>query len=451
MAFSPVSPQRAKVYSCGPTVYRYAHIGNLRTYLLSDILVRLLRHMGYEVFHVKNITDVGHMRQELLERGDDKVIAAARAEGKSPKEIAGFFTDAYLFDEGRMNFFPAERYPRASENIQESIDLIGALVEKGYTYERDGIIYFDTEKYEEYGSLSGNIPGELLEGYRMGEDTRKNHPADFILWRRADPGREMKWDSPWGEGFPGWHIECSAMALRYLGHEFDFHLGGSDLLFPHHENEIAQARCGAGAPFARYWLHGGHLLVDGHKMSKSAGNEYTLDDLQEFGFTPMDFRYLCLEAHYRTVLNYTLEAQEGAKRGLARLRNLVSDLACEVDENRELKGKGETLDGEFLAACFRDLNMPKALSILWKALRSPLEKGIKASLVRRWESVLGLKLLETVEEEGKVYPEVEELAEKRLAARKRKDFDEADRLRRELLKLGYEILDRADGYRIRKK
>lgn len=332
--FVPLAPPVVKIYTCGPTVYRFAHIGNLRTYLLSDILVRVLGYQGFSVVHVKNITDVGHMRQELLERGEDKVIAAARAEGKTPRDIADFFTEAYFRDEGRMNFISADTYPRATEHIPETIDLIQSLVDGGYTYEREGIIYFDVEKFSGYGSLSGNRLEELREGHRMSGDSLKKHPADFILWRRAEERREMKWKSPWGEGYPGWHIECSAMSMKYLGKAFDFHLGGIDLVFPHHENEIAQARCGEGAPFAKYWLHGGHLLVEGQKMSKSAGNEYTLDGLKELGFTAMDFRYLCLEAHYRTVMNFTLDAQEGAKRGHVRLRHYARDLANE-DEDRK--------------------------------------------------------------------------------------------------------------------
>ncbi|MDH3258934.1 MAG: class I tRNA ligase family protein, partial [Deltaproteobacteria bacterium] len=257
--FIPLDPKGVKIYTCGPTVYRYAHIGNLRTYLMSDILVRVLRHLSHDVYHVKNITDVGHMRQEMLERGEDKVIAAARAARKSPEEIARFFTEAFLRDEERLNLIPADLYPRASEHIPEMIDLVSMLVDKGFTYEMGGTIYFDIGKYAEYGRLSGNLPGELREGHRIESDHHKRHPEDFSLWKIAEPGRELKWDSPWGEGFPGWHIECAAMAIKYLGNEFDFHLGGIDLVFPHHENEIAQARCAIGGDFARYWLHGGHL------------------------------------------------------------------------------------------------------------------------------------------------------------------------------------------------
>jgi cysteinyl-tRNA synthetase len=452
--FRPLDPSRVKVYTCGPTVYRFAHIGNLRTYLMSDILVRVLGYLSYDVYHVKNITDVGHMRQEMLEREEDKVIAAARAAKKTPEEIATFFTEAFLRDEKRMNLVPADLYPRASDHIPEMIDLVQKLFDKGFTYEREGIIYFDIGKFDEYGMLSRNIPEKLHEGHRGHVDHHKKHPEDFTLWKRAEPGRELKWESPWGEGFPGWHIECSAMALKYLGEEFDFHLGGIDLVFPHHENEIAQARCATGGNFARYWIHGGHLLVDGKKMSKSARNEYTLDDLEKHNISPIDFRYLCLNAHYGTVMNYTIQAQEGSRKALLRLRNLARSLYEEHGKCEQPGRKAQDFEEEFQRAIRSDLNLPKALATVWKMIRSDLDGGEKVYLLRRWDSVLGLNLFEieeTVEEavdDGLL--KAREIAEKRELARKIRDYQSADKMRTEIESMGFRVIDLKDGYRLEK-
>ena len=449
--FIPLTPPVVKIYSCGPTVYRFAHIGNLRTYLLSDTLVRVLRSQGFRVIHVKNITDVGHMRQEFLERGEDKVIAAARAEGKTPRDIADFFSEAYFRDEGRMNFIPADTYPRATDHIPETIDLIQSLVNNGYTYEREGTIYFDVKKFSDYGALSGNRLGELREGHRMAGDSKKKHPSDFILWRKAEERREMKWNSPWGKGYPGWHIECSAMSMKYLGESFDFHIGGIDLVFPHHENEIAQARCGEGAAFAKYWIHGGHLLVEGQKMSKSAGNEHTLDGLKNLGFTAIDFRYRCLYAQYRTMITSTHVAQEGAKRGHARLKHFALDRGDAYDPERALYRAGKELDSEFKRAVLTDLNMPRALATVWKALRTNIDRPTKATLLKKWDLVLGLDLFEEKRKKGSEYLIVEELAKKRQDARKAGRYREADLLREEIEKLGYQVTDTSFDFRLRKK
>ena len=308
------------MYSCGPTVYRYAHIGNLRTYLMADWLRRTLEALGYEVTHVKNITDVGHMRQEHLERGEDKVIAAALAEGKTPQQIAQFYTEAFLRDERRLNVLPAHHYPRASEHVPDMVALVERLLAAGYAYESQGNVYFDVSRFPDYGKLSGQVAHALEEGVRVEPDPLKRDQRDFTLWKAAEPGRLLKWPSPWGEGFPGWHIECSAMSIRYLGPRLDIHTGGVDNIFPHHEDEIAQSEAAYGAPFVRYWVHGQHLLVDGLKMAKSTGNVYTLDDLLRRGFEPLAFRYLCATVHYRTRMNFTWDSLRAAQRGLLRLR-----------------------------------------------------------------------------------------------------------------------------------
>ncbi|HQT96579.1 MAG TPA: cysteine--tRNA ligase, partial [Thermodesulfobacteriota bacterium] len=297
--FAPADPERVRIYTCGPTVYRYAHIGNLRTYLLTDLLVRILRFLGYGTFAVQNITDMGHMHQERLEEGEDKVIAAARAAGRSAREIAAFFTEAFFRDCRRMAFLPADAYPRASEHVPEMISLVRALEERGAVYEEGGYLYFDVSKVPGYGVLSGTALGEGIPAERAvpGGHRHKRRPEDFVLWMPAEPGREFQWDSPWGRGWPGWHSECAAMAIRHLGPEFDLHVGGIDLRFPHHENSRALATTATGKRFAAHWLHAAHLLVDGKKMSKSAGNEYTLDDLDAGptgrggGFSAAEFRY----------------------------------------------------------------------------------------------------------------------------------------------------------------
>ncbi|MEE8158380.1 MAG: cysteine--tRNA ligase, partial [Dehalococcoidia bacterium] len=300
-----LEPGVARMYTCGPTVYRYAHIGNLRSYLMADWIRRALMNQGVKVIHVKNITDVGHMRQEQLERGGDKVILAALAEGKTPQEIADFYTEAFHQDEAKLNILLADHFPRATGHITEMLEVIQRLMDNGSAYGAGGNIYFDVANYAPYGQLSGNLGEELLEGVRVEVDPLKRDPRDFTLWKGAEAGRDVKWDSPWGQGFPGWHIECSAMSTRYLGEEQDIHTGGVDNIFPHHEGEIAQSEAAFGKRYVRYWVHGQHLLADGVKMSKSAGNEFTLADLEGRGFDPLSFRYLCLTVKYRNRLNFT--------------------------------------------------------------------------------------------------------------------------------------------------
>src|SRR3990172_9064703 len=318
--FVPVERGRVTIYTCGPTVYRYAHIGNLRSYLMADWLRRLLEARGYSVRHVKNITDVGHMRQELLERGEDKVVAAALAEGKTPEQIAEFYTRAFLDDERKLNILRAHVFPRASDNVPEMVEFTRALMDKGYAYEAEGNVYFDVARFPGYGKLSGQRAEGLEEGVRVEADPLKRDQRDFALWKAAEPGRTLKWPSPWGEGFPGWHIECSAMAARYLGREIDFHTGGVDNIFPHHEDEIAQSEAAFGRRHVRCWLHGQHLLADGLKMAKSTGNTYHVADLENRGFDPLAFRYLCATARYRARLNFTFPSLRAAQKGLGRMR-----------------------------------------------------------------------------------------------------------------------------------
>ncbi len=437
-AFAPAQPGRAAIYTCGPTVYRYAHIGNLRSYLLADWLRRSLEVQGYSVTHVKNITDVGHMRQEVLERGEDKVIAAALAEGKSPQEIAAFYTEAFLADEAKLNVLPAHTFPRASENVQEVVRLVGVLQEKGFAYAAGGNVYFDVSKFPSYGKLSGQQAAGLEEGVRVEVDPLKRDPRDFTLWKAAEPGRSLKWPSPWGDGFPGWHIECSAMVQKYLGEEIDFHTGGVDNIFPHHENEIAQSEAALGHQHVRAWLHGQHLLVDGLKMAKSTGNTYQLADLERRGFEPLAFRYLCSTAHYRTRLNFTFASLRAAQRGLIRLRQKLRQPDGRV--TKKALAEGERWRRLCWAAVAGDLNMPAALSVAWQIARSSLPGAVKRELLMDCDRVLGLDLLK--QERGPdAPPEIAILLRERQALRQMRDYARADAIRADIGARGYEVRD----------
>ena len=317
----PITPGRVTIYTCGSTVYRYAHIGNLRTYLFGDLLRRTLEYLGHEVLYVKNITDVGHMR----ETGEDPILLAAEVEGKSPHEIADFYTDAWLEDEQLLNIRLPDVMPKATDHIPEMLSLTADLLDKALAYEVDGNVYYDVSAFPAYGQLSGQRVDELRAGHRVEIETDKRDPEDFSLWKRAEPGRLMKWPSPWGEGFPGWHIECSAMSMKYLGERFDIHTGGIDLKFPHHEDEIAQSEGATGHRVVSTWMHGEFLTLDDAKMARSVGNVIRVTDLPSKGFQPLDFRYLALTAHYRSKLDFTYDAMQAAASGLRRLRRAVAE------------------------------------------------------------------------------------------------------------------------------
>ena len=457
--FLPDDPSRVTIYTCGPTVYRYAHIGNLRTYLLTDLLVRTLRFLGYGTFTVQNITDMGHMHQDRLEEGQDKVIAAARAAGKSAREIAAFFTEAFFRDCRRMGFLPADVFPRASAHVADMIALVRTLEGKGAVYGKDGYLYFDVSKSPGYGTLSGASMGEGLPAERTDAEghRHKRRPEDFVLWMPAEPGREFQWDSPWGRGWPGWHSECAAMALAHLGPEFDLHVGGVDLRFPHHENSRALATAATGKRFAALWMHAAHLLVEGRKMSKSIGNEYTLDDLEGGppgggkGFTPSEFRYYCLTLHYATSMNFTWEGQAAAARALARLREAFGKAA-----ERETAG-GEAAAGlrdRFRAAVSDDLNLPRALAVAHEAVRSGVGGDVARDLAAEWDRVLCVGLIDasgTGGETEAVPPVIGELARKREALRQARDYAAADAVREEIRSLGYDVEDGKKGSSVVRK
>ena len=459
--FTPLAPGRVSIYSCGPTVYRDVHIGNLRTFLLADWLRRALEARGLRVTHVKNITDVGHMRQELLERGEDKVIAAALAEGKTPQEIAQEYTRSFLRAETALRIERAHTFPRATDHIPQMIAMVQRLLEQGLAYEVEGNVYFSVERFPAYGQLSGNTGQSLLEGVRAEADPHKRDPRDFALWRAAEPGRVMAWPSPWGQGFPGWHIECSAMSTFHLGEQFDIHTGGVDNVFPHHEDERAQSEGALGHPVVRSWVHGQHLLVDGLKMAKSTGNIYTLPDLQSRGFEPLAFRYLCATVHYRHRLNFTFHSLRAAARGLGHLRQeafLAAQAAASdggagetsASPRPEARAEGSVeprWEVAFWEAIDDDLHLPRTLALLWELVRSETPPGVKARLLRAFDQVLGFDLFAPPTEVPQpVRLLVDERQELRAHAALRAEpsaeaFAEADGLRGRVAAAGFSLRD----------
>jgi cysteinyl-tRNA synthetase len=457
----PREPYKLKMYSCGPTVYRYIHIGNLRTFTMADWLRRTFVYRGFEVLHVKNITDVGHMRQELLDRGEDKMISQARKEGKTSLEIAQFYTEAFHEDEDALNILPAHVFPRATQHIPEMIAIIQGLLAKDIAYEVNGFIYYDIKRFPSYGKLSGNLLEGMLAGVREGVDTDRHNPEDFPLWKPAEPDREMAWDSPWGRGFPGWHIECSAMSTRYLGPHFDMHTGGVDNIFPHHEDEIAQSEGFTGEQYVNYWVHAQHLLADGQKMAKSTGNAYTRSEIEGRGFDPMALRYFYTTALYRSRLNFTFRALQAAQTALERLRDLAYRLFSQSDKSLALSdepvGHQPWLD-EFLAQVENDLNMPRAMAVVWSMLRSnELDPTTRIRLLLDFDRILGfdlknyltsdrpLKRLDPQAYLAAVPMEIAERVQARSALRQHADYSHADAVRAELGEAGYTVRDTPRG------
>jgi cysteinyl-tRNA synthetase len=426
------------MYTCGPTVYRDAHIGNLRAYLIADWLRRLLEASGYRVRHVKNITDVGHMRQEMLERGEDKVIAAALAEGKSPSEIAGYYTKAFLRDERALNILPAHVFPRASETVPDMVRMTRTLVDKGSAYESGGSVYFSVDSFPEYGKLSGQVASGLQEGVRVEADPQKRDQRDFALWKAAEPGRQLTWPSPWGDGFPGWHIECSAMAAKHLGPRIDIHTGGVDNIFPHHEDEIAQSEAAFGHRHVNYWVHGQHLLVDGVKMAKSSGNTYTLSHLANRGFDPLAFRYLCATVHYRSRMNFTFASLRAAQQALSRLRQKLQE--TDGKATKAARAEGERLRRRFWAAAADDLGLPRALAIAWEVARSTLPALAKREVLIDFDRLLGLDLVQPVHR-PELPAGIEEMIRDRDRLRRAQEFPPADEIREKVIAQNLEVRD----------
>ncbi len=445
---STLEPGRVGIYTCGSTVYKFAHIGNLRTYLFGDLLHRALEYLGYEVRYVKNITDVGHMRNDddASMPAEDRIEQAALDEGRSPGEIAEFYTAAWLEDEALLNILPADVMPKATDHIAEMIGLTQRLLANGLAYEVDGTVYFDVSAFPDYGKLSGQRVEEMHAGHRVEVETDKRDPADFALWKRAGEHRLMKWPSPWGDGFPGWHIECSAMSLRHLGERFDIHTGGIDLKFPHHEDEIAQSEGALGHEVVSVWMHGEFLTLADAKMAKSAGNIIRVADLPDMGYEPLAFRYLALTAHYRSKLDFTADAMHAAASGLARLRRAAAGEGEPVDLTGEPMAGYRARFAELIAD---DLGTPRALALAQSvASASELTDSQRRALLLDFDHVLGLSLDAPVPEVGDLPEGASELLTQRAAAREARDFATADRLRDELAKMGIQVRDTGDGQEV---
>lgn len=449
--FKPIHDGVVKMYCCGPTVYAYAHIGNLRTYLFEDILRRTLEYNGYEVKHVMNITDVGHLTSNE-DFGEDKVEKSAKTAGMTAWELVKFYTDAFLVDLNKLNIKKPDLLPRATDHIPEQIKLVQDLEKAGYCYITSDGVYFDVTKWKTYGQLSGQKLEDKMAGARVEMNEEKKHPSDFAVWKFSPEGqtRQMEWDTPWGrKGFPGWHIECSAMSMKYLGHHFDIHCGGVDHIPVHHENEIAQSEAATHQKYVNYWVHGEFMMVDGRRMGKSEGNAFQIKDLIEKGMDPMAYRYLNLGTHYRIQLNFTWEGLQAAETALNRLRGQVMSLKekfGKVDPNKVL----ELEKAKFWEAINNDLNTAEALSILWEVVKSGASDEEKLATIENFDQVLGLKLTEKVEKNLEVPDEVQKLLDERQKARSDKNFSESDRLREEVRKLGFEVKDTAKGQELEK-
>ncbi|MBO7214329.1 MAG: cysteine--tRNA ligase [Clostridia bacterium] len=437
-----------RMYSCGPTVYNYAHIGNLRTYVFMDLLRRVLRYEGFNVKGVMNITDVGHLTDDG-DNGEDKMAKTAREQKKDPWQIAKYYTEIFMKDFGRLNIGVPEIVCKATDYIGEMIEYVEGLVENGYGYETDDGIYYDISKFKDYGQLSGNTLDDLKAGARIEVNDGKRNPYDFAIWKKAPKEHIMQWPSPWGQGYPGWHIECSAMSRIHLGDVFDIHTGGVDHIPIHHENEIAQSEGLTGKNPAKFWVHGDFMLVDGGKMSKSLGNTYTIDQLIEKGYSPMVFRFFCLNAHYRKKLNFTFDGMDGAKVSYERLcasllKHKNSPIATDASVLEKYKK-------EFIEDIGDDLNVPSALGVLFTMLKEPASKDIY-ELALDFDKVFGLSLDAIEDKKSSDIPEeIIAKAEQMQSARAEKNWAVADALRAELGELGYLVKNTKDGYEISKK
>ncbi len=433
------------IYACGPTVYHYASIGNLRTFLTTDLLRRYLEYRGREVKLVMNITDVGHMLNDA-DTGEDKMTAAAAKEGKTPEEIARFYEEVFFRDMDALGFKRAWKHPRATEHIPQMVALVEKLLEEGHAYVTEkGDVYFDVASFKDYGKLSGNSVEDLVAGTRVEVKDDKKHPADFALWIH-NPNHVMQWKGPRGiQGYPGWHLECSAMAKEYLGDTLSLHVGGEDLKFPHHECEIAQSESANHEPFSRHWLHVSFLLVEGEKMSKSKGNTYTLADLTAKGFSPEAVRFLLLSSHYRTQFNFTLDGLKAAERTLVQMRTVAQSFAA----SEQTKGAYEARLEE---AMDNDMNVSAAMALAHEFMTEANKGGVDqkdgASFMRAFDAVFGLNLFEIKVVE--IPENVQALADDRIAARAGKDWAASDRLRDEIASQGWIIEDTPQGQKLKK-
>jgi cysteinyl-tRNA synthetase len=450
--FRPIEAGKAGFYGCGPTVYNYAHIGNLRAFVFQDVLARALGWLGYEVTHVMNVTDVGHLQGDN-DYGEDRMVKSAREKGKTIWEIAEFYTAAFLSDMDGLNIRRPKVLCKATDHVPEMIALIERIQARGFAYQAGGNLYFDVSKLPDYGKLALLKLDDQRAGARTGVDGNKRNPADFALWftKSKFEGQAMLWDSPWGRGYPGWHIECSAMSMKYLGEQFDIHSGGIDHIPVHHTNEIAQSEAATGKKWVNYWLHNEFLLLSGAKMAKSSGNFITLSSLIDEGFHPMDYRYFLLGAHYRAQQTFTKEALESARTARRALRQRVQKLKAEAKSVPDRPhGKAEDYLVAFRAHVEDDLNTPRALAELWGLLKDPQAMGEDVlAAVREMDSVLGLALAEGAPEgdplEDGLKAEIEALIAERIAAKRAKDFARADAIRDGLKARGIVLEDGPGG------
>lgn len=453
--FEPLAAPEITFYSCGPTVYDYTHIGHLRTNVNNDSLKRALLYLGYSLNHVMNITDVGHLTGDD-DSGEDKLEKGATKSGKSVWEVATFYTDFYLKSVRAVNVMLPNSTVKATDHIKDMVKLIQTLEQKRFTYQTDEAVYFDVIKFKNYGRLSGQKLSEKKQKARaeVHVDPKKNNPADFALWfkrvgRFAD--HQMHWLSPWGEGFPGWHIECSAISMNYLGETIDIHSGGVDLIPVHHENEIAQSEAATGKPFVRFWFHNEFLLINGQKMSKSLDNFYTIDDLEKQKIDPLALRLLFLQTHYRQQMNFTWESAQSGQEAYKKLREQVVILKTQSQRTElspEKLKQVDVLREKFKQALENDLQMPQAVAVMWEMLKSNVPSPDKLDLLLEFDKVFGLNLSAT--EEDMIPGEIRELAEEREDARRENNFAKSDELRKIINEKGYQIEDSDDGYRIKK-
>ncbi|MFH0840565.1 MAG: cysteine--tRNA ligase [bacterium] len=444
--FVPIIDGQVGLYTCGPTVYNYAHIGNLRTFVFEDLLKRVLQYNGYEVKHIMNITDVGHLTGDM-DMGEDKLEQGAKKEGKTAKDISDFYTKAFQNDLQALNILAPNNWCKATDYIKEQVIMIKMLEEKGYTYKTSDGIYFDTSKVQDYNKLSHLKLDELQEGARVEKNNEKKNPTDFAVWKfsKAGESRQQEWESPWGIGFPGWHLECSAMSLKMLGEQLDIHCGGIDLINVHHTNEIAQSEAVTGKKFFNYWMHGAFLnIVGGKKMAKSEDNFLTLENaFVKKNINPLAYRFACLQTHYRKPMEYSEEAMQNAESGLDHLSNQVRELGGSVGTvNQEYQEK-------FKAIVNDDLNLPQAMAIVQEVIKSNLSKEDKLATILDFDMVLGLKLDKINNQE--IPEEIQKLVAERQIARDNKDWDKADEIRKQVDELGYLVEDSAEGQRVVKK
>ena len=442
--FVPWDDKVVRMYTCGPTVYSYAHIGNLRTYIMEDILEKTLRFLGYDVTRVMNITDVGHLTSDA-DTGDDKMVNSAKKEHKTVLDIAKFYTEAFFQDTEKLNIKKPDIVSPATNNIEEYIKIITKLLDTGYAYQTGGNVYFDTSKLDDYYKLTNHVGEELISGVRetVEEDTNKKNKTDFVLWftKSKYEDQELKWDSPFGKGYPGWHIECSGISLKYLGEYLDIHCGGVDNIFPHHTNEIAQSEAYIGHDWCKYWVHGEHLNDASGKMSKSKGKVLTVSFLEEEGFNPLSYRFMVLLSHYRKQLTFSFESLSGAENAYKKLKSRIASLKNDGNIDEDVL---KTYVTKFSKCLEDDMNTANAITLLYDLLKADTNDTTKIKVIEKMDAVLSLDLLK--KDEKNIDEEyIKEMIEKRNDAKKNKDYALADSIRDELAGMGISLKDTRDG------